>query len=133
MVSLLIVEMDITNPSNLDLPKLFKVSHIGLVFFTISSFQFQLVTICHRLISFFFKPFFQLVPIFSCSLIIFAISQYVTHINDGEEPLLQLIIPYCANLPVFKQLYQLFLCHILESSLHTKLLFISFRKDTKYF
>jgi hypothetical protein len=46
------------------------ISGIGQIFFSIGGRHYQLVTICHRFTSFLFKPFFELVPVFSDCLIV---------------------------------------------------------------
>jgi len=44
---------------------LFSVGNIGKAHFAVMGWQFQLVTICHRLIPLFIQPLFEFIPVFS--------------------------------------------------------------------
>jgi len=64
----------------------FGIGGVGQIFFAISRFQFQSVTICHRLTPLFFKPLFQLVPVFSGRLKIRLIEQCLNDVHHGKIP-----------------------------------------------
>ncbi|WP_407450499.1 hypothetical protein [Fibrobacter sp.] len=64
--------------------------------------QFQLVTICNRLVSFFFQSVFKHFPVISR---IDAFDQHRHHIDNGEVPNLRLVIPNGANLSIPEDFY----------------------------
>ncbi len=79
----------------------------------IGSTHFQLVTICHRFITFLFQPLFKFSPI---SLWVCAVGQDSHHINNREIPFLLLIIPNGPHFLFLEKLYSLFFYHNLEIS-----------------
>ena len=114
---------------------LLHVSHISRTHLSVSSTKFQLVTICNRFISLLLQqlltscrldgkggdnlspPFreFRLAFPHLLDIVtrILAISQSLDYIHHTEEPILLFIIPHRAYFLLFKQLYRLFLYHII--------------------
>jgi hypothetical protein len=59
---------------------------IGQTLLAIGRPHFQLVTICHQLTAFLAQPFFQLVPVFPCRLVIGLLGQRLNDVDHREPP-----------------------------------------------
>jgi hypothetical protein len=85
---------------------------ICIIVLPVSSFHFQSVTFCNRLISLFIQAVFQNLPIVSCSLIIRLLYQHLNNIYYREIPCLRFLIIYSADFVIFKYSKRVFF-HIL--------------------
>ena len=91
-----------------DTQKLLSVGNIGETVFAVCRLHFQLVTIRHQFISFFFQTLLELIPVFSASVVIRTVCQNGNHIHNGEIPFLPLRVPRHADFLILKKLNRIF-------------------------
>ena len=87
-----------------DAQQFFGICYIRKAALAIGGFHFQLVTICHQFISFFFQALLQLVPVFSAGLVVGAFCQCNHDIHHRKIPFFLFLIPSGADGLIFKHL-----------------------------